>query len=677
MNKNTKKSAVPCFKRWSRKSWSVFASLHRVVKIGVLALFMSILTLPFKTLLAQVDSLRMVVADSMERDKTFKYNLNEILVTARLSNPTRGIIVPTEVYNRDLMKNSAYQSIEGVLKTNPSVDLRERGGKGVQADISLYGGTSDQTMLMLNGINFTDARTGHQTHSLPVDIEQVNSINLISGVAGIGAFTGALNIITTPENPDFIKAIISGGSYGYMYGNVSGAISNNGVSSMISGSIKKSDGYVDNTDFNNVNLFTRTIADLNKFGNLDFQAGYQKKYFGANAFYSLTYPHQAENTETYITSLKWSKYFNDFKLQAFVSYRRNKDRFELFRNMENAPAWYGGHNYHLTDNVGAGLSMAYKWIGGTSTVGADYSYNLIYSNVLGEDMEKIIPVKGEYDKYYTKSAYRNVINGWLRHNIKLGKFDISGSFNIAGSTKGNSLIPSYMWSLAGSYSVLPGFLIDVSASQSMRLPTFTDLYYTTATHIGNPDLNPETAITYRLGSSFKITDIKHLRAAVNVYYRQGKNIIDWILKDDSDRWESSQMTRLNTFGTDISISYGFDKILKDISFSYGYISTDKNSQGYTSKYALDYMKNKLSSHILLEFIPKLTLDIRGSWYDRSGDFDPYFLLDARLSWSPKIFSFFIDANNILDTKYYDFGGLAQPGIWLVGGVSICISKLYL
>ena len=164
MNKNTKKSAVPCFKRWSRKSWSVFASLHRVVKIGVLALFMSILTLPFKTLLAQVDSLRMVVADSMERDKTFKYNLNEILVTARLSNPTRGIIVPTEVYNRDLMKNSAYQSIEGVLKTNPSVDLRERGGKGVQADISLYGGTSDQTMLMLNGINFTDARTGHKTH---------------------------------------------------------------------------------------------------------------------------------------------------------------------------------------------------------------------------------------------------------------------------------------------------------------------------------------------------------------------------------------------------------------------------------------------------------------------------------------------------------------------------------
>jgi vitamin B12 transporter len=675
MNKHTKVSAVPCFKRWSRKSWSVFASLHRVVKIGVLASFMSILTLPFKTLLAQVDSLQIVVSDSVERDKAFKYNLNEVHVTARLSNPTRGIIVPTEVYNRDLMKTSAYQSIEGVLKTNPSVDLRERGGKGVQADISLYGGTSDQTMLMLNGINFTDARTGHQTHSLPVDIEQVNSINLISGVAGIGAFTGALNVITTPENPNYIKTIISGGSYGYLYGNISGAISKNGVSSMISGSIKKSDGYIDNTDFNNVNLFTRTVADGGKYGNLDFQAGYQKKYFGANAFYSLTYPHQAEKTQTYLTSLKWSKSVNDFKFRAFASYRRNTDKFELFRDLEEAPAWYGGHNYHLTDNVGAGLSVAYNWIGGTSTIGADYSYNLIYSNVLGEDMSSTIPVAGEHDKYYTKSAHRNVINGWLRHNVLLGKFDLSGSFNMAGSTKDNSMIPSYMWSLAASYSVLPGFLIDLSASQSMRLPTFTDLYYTTATHIGNVDLNPETAITYRLGSSFKTPHIKHLRAAANVYYRQGKNIIDWILKDGSDKWESSQMTKLNTFGADVSISYGFDKILKDISVSYGYVSTDKNSQGYTSKYALDYMKNKFSSHILLEFIPKLTLDITGSWYDRSGNFVPYFLLDARLSWSPKIFSFFIDANNILNTKYYDFGGLAQPGIWVVGGVSICISSL--
>ena len=36
----------------------------------------------------------------------------------------------------------------------------------------------------------------------------------------------------------------------------------------------------------------------------------------------------------------------------------------------------------------------------------------------------------------------------------------------------------------------------------MRLPTFTDLYYTNATHIGNPDLKPEHAMTYRVGTRY-------------------------------------------------------------------------------------------------------------------------------------------------------------------------------
>ncbi len=673
MNKNCKLCVVPCFKRWSRKSWSVFASMHRIVKIGVLSLLMSILTLPFQTLLAQVDSLQRVDKDSIDAMTTFKYKLNEALVTTQRSNPTRGLIVPSEVYNRALMNKSAYQSIESVLKTNPSVDLRERGGKGIQADISLYGGTSDQTMLMLNGINFTDARTGHQTHSLPVDIEQVNSINLISGVAGIGAFSGALNIITTPQVPNYIEAIVSGGSYGYLYGNLSGAISKNGISSMVSASIKKSDGYIANTDFNNFNLFTRTIGELGKIGVLDFQAGYQKRFFGANAFYSLKYPNQAEYTQTYLASLKWSKKFMQMlNLKAFVSYRRNTDRFELFRDSENAPSWYGGHNYHLTDNFGGGISGDCEWLAGITSIGVDYSYNLIYSNVLGDEMKKSLPVGGEYGKYYTKSADRNIINGWIQHGVQLGKFNLRGSFNVAGSTLGNKMIPSYMWSLATAYSILQGFDIEVSAAQSMRLPTFTDLYYTTATHIGNPNLLPETAITYRLGSTLNIPNLKNLKGSANVYYRQGKNIIDWVQKDGSDKWESSQMTRLNTFGLDISVSYGFEKFLKDISLSYGYVSTDKNSQGYVSKYALDYMKNKLSSHILLDFTKNITLDCVVSWYDRNGDYDPYWLLDARLSWNRSILALFIDANNILNTKYYDFGGLVQPGIWIVAGLKIIL-----
>jgi iron complex outermembrane receptor protein len=36
-----------------------------------------------------------------------------------------------------------------------SVDIRTRGPEGIQADASIRGGTFDQTIVLLNGINFT------------------------------------------------------------------------------------------------------------------------------------------------------------------------------------------------------------------------------------------------------------------------------------------------------------------------------------------------------------------------------------------------------------------------------------------------------------------------------------------------------------------------------------------
>ena len=43
--------------------------------------------------------------------------------------------------------------------------------------------------VILNGIDFTDARTGHQSHSLPVDIDIIGSIDIIEGLTGIGDYS--------------------------------------------------------------------------------------------------------------------------------------------------------------------------------------------------------------------------------------------------------------------------------------------------------------------------------------------------------------------------------------------------------------------------------------------------------------------------------------------------------
>ena len=197
--KKRSKSGVRCFTRWSRKGYGAFASLGKVVKIGVLSLSMSIITLNAKSASAQPDTVRLLREMEIEA----------LQVTAERLNPTRGVVTPTAVYSRDTLGIAPQQTIEGVLRLNPAIDVRERGGKGVQADISLRGGTYDQTMVLLNGIDFTDARTGHQSHSLPVDIDIIGSIDIIEGLTGIGAYAGAVNMVTTPLRPNYMRTEIS------------------------------------------------------------------------------------------------------------------------------------------------------------------------------------------------------------------------------------------------------------------------------------------------------------------------------------------------------------------------------------------------------------------------------------------------------------------------------------
>ena len=655
--KKTSKSGICCFTRWSRKGYGAFASLGKTVKIGVLSVTMSILTLNAKGVAAQPDSLRM--QDEIEA----------LYVTAEKLNPTRGIITPVEVYKRDTLSVTPLQTIESALRLNPAIDIRERGGKGIQADISIRGGSYDQTMVLLNGIDFSDARTGHQSHSLPVDLDIVGKIDIISGLTGIGAYSGALNIVTTPLRPNYMRAELSGGAYGYLYSNISGAVTKNGLSVLAAGSIRRSDGYIANTDFNNSNLYTRITYTTRSIGLFDIQAGYQRRDFGSNGFYSLAYPDQFEHTETALTSARWNRSFGRFTVNVYASYRKNNDRYELYRSGKGAPEGWKP-NYHTTDNVGAEASVSYRWIAGTTSLGADYKYNHLYSNVLGELMDTPIDIPGA-DAQYTHEKSRNIFNGWLRHQVQLGGTSLAGSVNLAASPYGT--FPS--WSLSVKQRIMNNWTANANATRSMRLPTFTDLYYTTATHIGDPNLKPEHAMTYQIGTDYSVN---HFSAGVLGFYRHGKDIIDYVLVEtpEGDKWQSTQLTELDTYGVEICASYTGGKILRNLIVSYGWLHSSKDASDRITKYTLDYMKNKVAIQCGINIWKGFVAEVTASWYDRNetldASYNPYWLINARLSWSRNIWTIYAEATNLFNTEYYDFVGLRQPPRWITAGVILTI-----
>ena len=50
------------------------------------------------------------------------------------------------------------------------------------------------------------------------------------------------------------------------------------------------------------------------------------------------------------------------------------------------------------------------------------------------------------------------------------------------------------------------------------------------------------------------------------------------------------------------------------------------------------------------------------------------LLDGRLFWSRKELTLYLEAGNLFNTSYYDYGGILQPGRWLRAGIRIQLDR---
>ena len=133
---------------------------------------------------------------------------------------------------------------------------------------------------------------------------------------------------------------------------------------------------------------------------------------------------------------------------------------------------------------------------------------------------------------YTHAKARSTGNLWLRHAKQWRRFDLAASAGISLTPYGTSAL----WSLSGGYTPAAGLHLGIEAFQSMRLPTFTDLYYTSPAQINNLDLTPESAVTYLFDTGYMKNS---WRLSLQTYYRAGRDIIDWVWREDmGDKWHS-------------------------------------------------------------------------------------------------------------------------------------------
>ena len=642
-----------------------------------------------------------------------EYDLDEIEVSAQrtpaLYSQVARII---SVIESKEIEAAPAQSVQDLLEYVAAIDVRQRGTEGVQADVSVRGGTFDQTLILLNGINITDPQTGHHNLNLPVSLDQIERIEILEGPAarvyGPNAFSGAINIVTRQSANSEISAAVSGGSFGYFDGNLSGSFSTGKMQHMLAFNGKRSDGYTNNTDFDELNGFYSNQLNTEK-GVLKFQLGLSEKGFGANSFYTAKYPNQYEATKTLFTSLKWEGE-GPLHLAPSVYYRRHQDRFETFREKgyyeknedglyvmdgevagypyiddEGNPQFsvYTGHNHHLTNVYGANLNSWIKWAAGKTAFGIEFRREQIYSNTLGIDMEEPKDVPGE-DAQFTKSDDRNTVSGFLEHAYYINNWTFTAGLManyISGSDLGLNVFPG----IDISYNVSDVVKLYSSYNTSLRMPTFTDLYYDGPSNVGNPDLKPEKSATLEGGLKLRS---KLVRGHAVVFYRHGKDIIDWVKEDPTaEIWQPQNLTEINNLGTEIQAQMlfrnEFGNQYPNIQISYLYNNVEKGEADFVSNYALDNLKYKLVGSLSEQLAKGLTLDLHFVFQNREGSYtqfenkmpvgevayDPFWVFAGKLNYRYKKFTLFASLNNIFDKQYNDIGNIIQPGRWFKTGLA--------
>ena len=572
-------------------------------------------------------------------------------------------------------------SVIDVLEYIGSMDVRQRGADGVQADISMRAGTFEQVLILLNGAKISDPQTGHHNFNLPIDIKDIKQIEILHGagarIYGSNAYSGAINIITDTNPKRNANASLSVGDNNLINGNLSLNYNIKKFSNLISLSKNVCDGYIENTDYNLNNIFYQSSLDFEN-GKLLLQAGFNQKEFGANGFYVLKYPDEFEATKTKFGNLRFI-YGKKLKVKSGLYFRRHHDRFELFRN--EAPAWYTSHNYHQTDVIGADANLSFNSKLGTTMLGADYKLDKILSNKLGENSDTI-EVKNEENAFFTKSAIRKNLSFFVDHKIQVKNFDLStGVMSAWNSDYGFLFYPG----IDLSYKISEKFRMFSSANKSLRLPTYTELYYVGAGLFGNINLKPENATTFEIGTKF---NSKAFADKITVFETFGRNTIDWVKRADTTFFDATNIAEINTFGIELEGKILFQKLISEkfpinyINYSYTFLSQEKQNENYISKYALDYLKHKIFIGMDIDINEKLSITTNATFQKREGtysdliDFEvPYpsvILLDASINYKTEFVNVFASCSNILNSKYNDIGGIILPGRWFKIGISTSI-----
>jgi len=528
---------------------------------------------------------------------------------------------------------------------NLPVDLQSRSPKGgIQTDFSLRGSNFQGVLILLDGQRINDPQTGHFNSDLPQTKEDIEKIEVMPGVGsslfGPDAIGGAINFVTKPPDKPKMVLELSGGQYSSHSEMFSVTERSDSAGLRVSIENDASSGFRYDTEFKK---FTAALNSRINFSEHEFKInlGYQDKEFGAYDFYTpgMGFPSQ-EQTRTWLID-------SGFKLDALgmiikpnFLWRRHDDKFMLDKTQTRSRYLNHHRNDIFTPNVYFQKDTGFL---GRLGLGFEYGREQIKSTNLGKHARN----HGSIFMDDLKEINSKVS---LSFSGRLDNFD---SFGSNGTGSG-----------ALKFNLTPRDALHLGVSRSIRIPTFTELYYSDPTSVGNPNLSADKALNYETGYEYKKDGVSF---SLTGFLRQEDDFMDWVKHSPAQlRWRAENIAGAQLWGLETNFKLKLNSFFT-ASSSYTYIDRQADDSGLLYKYGPTYSKHMANAALIFD-LPLFTQSFSLNYKKKPGR-GGWLTLNTHLSYNfYKYAQVFVEVDNMLSKEYEEIPGIPQPKRWVEGGV---------
>ena len=486
-------------------------------------------------------------------DITAPSYLKTIVVTASRSEQNiQDVPANIDVIDQKKITENPLLNLSDLIKNSPSVYLKQSGGVGQTAEISLRGTNPSHTLILKDGARLNSQNHYASTYPTYLDLTDVAQIEILNGPAsvqyGSDAIGGVVQLISKkPEKNGTEVTAIVGEDQTYKTSVKANLVSEQGFYAQVDAQRLETDG-------------TRIFDSQSKAQ----KASYDQKGYNLKLGY---------DTEQLESDLSFS--LNEGVSQFYNWSSKENDNQRNFENqLVNARV-----KYQLTDQL---------------IVSAQHSDFQDNQMVAGSDT----------DYFNTQNTESDLNLKWLlhpQHNLLLGATRLESTFESRSIENQKQDIQSYgyyiqhqydseKWhtqmglrlednerfgehtvgQIAARYQVLPNTQIYANVGSAFKAPSLSELYYYYEDGFydtfGNPNLKPEESISYEIGAEQQIG--RHTQASVSAYQTEIKNLIspEYIAAGNYTTYTNTDKAIIQ--GLELSLDWNYQNFFASAGYAY-------------------------------------------------------------------------------------------------------------